>query len=43
MNVTKPFPASDTFFSEVEAIQHSLDFGKRIIDGKVEDCSIEDL
>ncbi|MCH7804144.1 MAG: hypothetical protein IH937_08670 [Acidobacteria bacterium] len=40
---TKPFTGSDTFFSEVEAIRHGLDFGKRIIDGKVEDCSVEDL
>ncbi len=40
---TKPFTGSDTFFSEVEAIRHGLDFGKRIIDGKVEDCSVEDI
>ena len=40
---TKPFKGSDTFFSEVEAIRHCLDFGKRIIDGEVEDCSVEDL
>ena len=40
---TKPFTGSDTFFSEVEAIRHGLDFGKRIIDGEVEDCSVEDL
>ena len=40
---TKPFTGSDTFFSEVEAIRHCLDFGKRIIDGEVEDCSVEDL
>jgi len=40
---TKPFTGSDTFFSEVEAIRRGLDFGKRIIDGKVEDCSVEDL
>lgn len=38
---TKPFKGSDTFFSEVEAIRHCLDFGKRIIDGEVEDCSVE--
>ena len=40
---TKPFTGSDTFFSEVEAIRHCLDFGKRIIDGKVKDCGVEDL
>jgi hypothetical protein len=40
---TKPFTGSDTFFSEVEAIRHCLDFGKQIIDGEVEDCSVEDL
>ena len=40
---TKPFTGSDTFFSEVEAIRNGLDFGKRIIDGKEEDCSVEDL
>ena len=40
---TKPFTGSDTFFSEVEAIRHCLDFGKRIIAGKVKDCSVEDL
>ncbi len=40
---TKPFTGSDTFFSEVKAIRHCLDFGKRIIDGEVEDCSVEDL
>ena len=40
---TKPFTGSDTFFSEVEAIRHGLDFGKRIIDGKVKDHSVEDL
>ncbi len=40
---TKPYTGSDTFFSEVEAIRNGLDFGKRIIDGKEEDCSVEDL
>ncbi len=39
----KPFTGSATFFSEVESIRHGLDFGKRIIDGEVEDCSVEDL
>jgi hypothetical protein len=40
---TKSFTGSDTFFSEVEAIRQCLDFGKRIIDGEVEDCSVKDL
>ncbi len=40
---TKPFTGSATFFSEVEAIQRCLDFGKRIIDGKVKDSSVKDL
>ncbi len=40
---TKPFTGSDSFFSEVEDIRHFLDLGKRIIDGEVEDCAVEDI
>lgn len=37
------FTALDTFPSEVEAIKNCLNFGKQIIDGEVENCSVDDL
>lgn len=33
-NVAKQFTSSETFDSEEEAVIHSLDFGRKIIDGE---------
>jgi hypothetical protein len=35
--------AGNTFKTEKEAIQHCINFGKQIIDGESEDCSVADL
>jgi hypothetical protein len=37
------FSAANTFPTEEEAIQHCFIFGKQIIDGKAEGCSVDDL
>ena len=39
----KFFKPSEKHISQGEAIKHGLILGQRIIDGVVEDCSIEDL
>lgn len=37
------FSAANTFPTEKEAIQHCYNFGMEIIDGKVKDCTVDDL
>ena len=37
------FSAANTFLTEEEAIKHCFNLGMKIIDGKVEGCSIDDL
>jgi hypothetical protein len=37
------FKSSEKHINQKEAIMHGLVFGQRIVDGVVEDCSIEDL
>ncbi len=39
----KVFKPSEKHINQDEAIKHGLILGQRIIDGVVEDCSIEDL
>ncbi len=42
-NRISPFLLENTFKTEEDAMRHSLEFGKRIIDGKVPGCHIEDI
>ncbi len=37
------FSAANTFKTEQEAIQHCIEFGRQIIDGKIENCTVADL
>lgn len=37
------FSAGDTYKTREEAVQHCFNFGKQIIDGKVEGCTVQDL
>ena len=37
--VTGSFNASNTFETKDEAIQHSIHFGRQIIDGKISGCT----
>ena len=37
------FSAANTFKTKKEAIQHCINFGRQIIDGKFEDCTVTDL
>lgn len=39
----KPFFSSDTFSSKEEATKHCFNYGRQIIDGEIEDCSIEEI
>ena len=39
----RQFSAGNEFNSESEAIQHCINFGREIIDGKFEDCTVDDL
>ena len=39
----KPFEAGHTFGTEEEAKKYCLDFGMKIIDGQINDCSVDDL
>jgi len=39
----KIFNAGNAFKTEEEAVQHCIDFGMQIIDGKSESCTVEDL
>jgi hypothetical protein len=37
------FSAGNTFKTEQEAIYHCIEFGRQIIDGKFENCTVSDL
>lgn len=37
------FSATNTFKTKDEAIQHCIDFGRRIIDGEISNCTVSDL
>jgi hypothetical protein len=39
----KKFYTDKTFKTEEEAIQYSINFGKRIIDGDSDNCTVTDL
>jgi len=39
----KPFSASNTFLTKEEAVAHSIEFGKKIINGEQPGVSIHDL
>jgi len=39
----RKFSAGNTFKTEKEAVQHCINFGMQIIDGKSEDCTVADL
>ena len=39
----RKYSAGNTFKTEEEAIQHCIDFGKQIIDGDSENCTVTDL
>jgi hypothetical protein len=39
----RPFFARNRFKTEEEAIEHCFYFGKQIIDGQIENCSVDDL
>ena len=39
----RQFSAGNTFETKEEAILHCFNFGKQIIDGKSENCSVDDL
>lgn len=40
---SRQFSASNTFKSRDEAVKHCFAFGRQIIDGKSEKCSVKDL
>ncbi|MFX0202438.1 MAG: DUF6566 family protein [Candidatus Hodarchaeota archaeon] len=37
------FTAGSSYETKDEAIRHCINFGKQIIDGQVENCTVEDL
>ena len=37
------FSAANTFKTKEEAFQHCINFGRQIIDGKFENCTVTDL
>ena len=39
----KPFLLEETFKTAKDAIRHSLEFGKWIVDGKISNCNVEDF
>lgn len=41
--ISRNFSAANTFKTKEEATQHCIDFGKRIIDGEIENCTVTDL
>ena len=41
--INRQFTGKNTFKTEKEAIDHSIDFGKQIIDGKYHDFSVSDM
>ena len=42
-NTISPFLLENTFKTEEDAIRHSLELGKRIIDGEIPNCHVEDI
>ena len=42
-NTIRPFLLENTFKTEEDAIRHSLELGKRIIDGEIPNCHVEDI
>ena len=38
-----PYHAADTFDTKKEAIEACVEFGRQIIDGKIPNCTVEDL
>ena len=42
-STNKPFSASNTFANQDEAIKQCFNFGKQIIDGQIENCTVVDL
>ena len=40
---SRQFSASNTFKSRDEAVKHCFSFGRQIIDGKSENCTVADL
>ena len=40
---TRPFSASNRFKSRDEAVMHCFIFGRQVIDGKAENCTVTDL
>jgi len=40
---SRDFLSSHTFKTEEEALQGCLEYGKRIVDGEVPSCSVDDL
>lgn len=41
--ISRNFQAFNTFETEQEAICHCIEFGRRIIDGKIQNCTVADL
>lgn len=39
----KPCSAKNTFKTKEESIRHCLNFGKQIVDGEIETCTVDDL
>jgi hypothetical protein len=39
----RKFSTGNTFKTEKEAIQHCINFGRQIIDGESENCTVADL
>ena len=37
------FSAGNTFKTEQEAIHHCIEFGRQVVDGKIENCTVSDL
>jgi len=42
-SINRSFSGSNTYDSKEEALKHCFNLGKKIIDGKVEKCTVEDL
>jgi hypothetical protein len=41
--VERKFFSATTFAAREEAVAHRIEFGRRIIDGEVPNCTVEDL
>ena len=42
-SVSQPFSTANTYDSKEEAIKHCFHLGKKIIDGEIENCSVDNL